>query len=71
MANTAGNRTVFQLNQRLCKGCGICIELCPKAVLKADHNGKPVMEDAENCIHCDLCEMRCPDFAIRFVGVVE
>jgi 2-oxoglutarate ferredoxin oxidoreductase subunit delta len=46
-----------------CKGCNICVALCPKEVLKLiQAKAKVVNPDA--CIFCRLCELRCPDFAI-------
>ena len=48
-----------------CKGCGICVAFCPKAVLEfSDELGKPVVARPEDCIQCGMCELRCPDFAI-------
>ncbi len=53
-----------------CKGCGICIEFCPKKVLafskdinKKGYHYPEVMEDT-NCVNCHFCEILCPDFAI-------
>ncbi|HKM29003.1 MAG TPA: 4Fe-4S binding protein [Anaerovoracaceae bacterium] len=46
-----------------CKGCGLCIEFCPKKVLTLKHE-KIVISDPDACIACGLCELRCPDYAI-------
>lgn len=53
----------LQINQRWCKGCGICVEFCPKGVLTLIKQ-KIHIENPEKCIKCGLCEMRCPDYAI-------
>jgi 2-oxoglutarate ferredoxin oxidoreductase subunit delta len=37
---------------------------CPKKIILADRNGKPVVEEADKCIGCRFCELHCPDFAI-------
>ena len=47
-----------------CKACGICMAFCPQKIIRADKNGKPVMEDADRCVGCRFCELHCPDFAI-------
>ena len=54
----------------VCKGCGFCIEFCPRKVLeRAEHyNAKgyhpPEVADPEACVLCGFCELVCPDFAI-------
>ena len=53
------------INQKLCKGCGICIEFCPKEVLALSEKGKVYEKQSELCIDCGQCELRCPDFAIQ------
>ncbi len=47
-----------------CKACGICVEFCPKKIIKSDKTGKPEIFDADSCIGCRFCEIHCPDFAI-------
>lgn len=53
-----------------CKGCGFCVEFCPKQVLvfSEEYNLKgyhpPVVKYPKKCISCDFCTRFCPDFAI-------
>ena len=57
-----------------CKGCGFCVEYCPKDVLalSASFNRKgyhpPEVVSHGECVNCDLCEMICPEFAIFSVA---
>jgi 2-oxoglutarate ferredoxin oxidoreductase subunit delta len=53
------------INREWCKGCGICVEFCPKKVLKMDEEEKAVAARPQDCICCRLCELRCPDLAIE------
>jgi 2-oxoglutarate ferredoxin oxidoreductase subunit delta len=52
------------INRAWCKGCGICIDLCPKGALTKDSKEKAVWEHPEKCNRCGLCVPRCPDLAI-------
>ncbi len=60
-----------------CKGCGICIHVCPKKVLEASKevNSRgyyvPAIVDPEACTNCRQCELFCPDFAIFVVEEPE
>ncbi len=56
-----------------CKGCGYCIEFCPKKVLEESNkiNARgvhpPRIAHEEDCIVCGFCTAVCPDFAIYVV----
>ena len=58
------------IKEEYCKGCGYCIEFCPKDVLeeaewfneKGYHPPTPISIDS--CINCGFCQLICPDFAI-------
>jgi 2-oxoglutarate ferredoxin oxidoreductase subunit delta len=53
-----------------CKGCGFCIEFCPKKVLEESReiNARgvhpPKIVDDGKCVLCGFCTAVCPDFAI-------
>ena len=53
-----------------CKGCGFCVEYCPKDVLEisSGFNKKgyhpPIVAQEDECVHCQLWEIICPEFSI-------
>ena len=51
------------VNESWCKGCEICVEVCPKDVLIMENFVAKVAK-IEDCTGCLLCEQLCPDFAI-------
>jgi 2-oxoglutarate ferredoxin oxidoreductase subunit delta len=58
------------IDENSCKGCGLCITVCPKKVLeissKVNEKGYyPVFQARpEDCIHCTMCCIMCSDVAI-------
>ena len=54
--------TIFD---RWCKGCGICSAFCPTQAIEADEEDRPMAAHPERCTNCQMCVLRCPDFAIR------
>ena len=65
------------IDDRYCKGCGICIHFCPKHVLEVSKevNSRgfftPCVVDGGECTRCRQCELFCPDFAIFIVEEKE
>lgn len=55
------------INRDWCKGCGICVALCPKKVLELDREEKVIAARPADCICCRMCEIRCPDLAIEII----
>ena len=64
------NKVTF--NTERCKGCGLCIEACPKKILeiakdvlnaKGYHPAR--MTEQDKCIACAMCAMMCPDCVIK------
>ena len=63
-------KLIFQ--EELCKGCGLCVEACPKGLLaiakdKINQKGHHPAEitDQEKCVGCAFCAMMCPDCVIK------
>lgn len=54
-----------------CKACDICVDVCPQNVLAMRKDSTKwegyVVEvvNLEKCTKCMLCEVECPDFAIK------
>jgi len=61
----------IKIDTEKCKGCGLCVEACPKNVIViSEHPNKngylpaEVINDIE-CFGCALCAIMCPDAAIE------
>ena len=55
----------------LCKGCGLCVDACPKNLLalskdKINQKGyhPAAVVDKDKCIGCAFCATMCPDTVI-------
>ncbi len=59
------------IDSRYCKGCNVCIDVCPKKVFESSNSRSnagylmPEVAHAESCINCALCERLCPDTCIN------
>jgi 2-oxoglutarate ferredoxin oxidoreductase subunit delta len=64
------NRVI--IDEIVCKGCGLCVAVCPKEILFIDrnrlnargYNPSTVLKDGA-CLACAMCAVMCPDSAIR------
>ena len=65
------------IDSNRCKGCGLCVTVCPKKVLEiADQvNTKgyfPVFQARpDDCIYCSACCIMCPDVAITITRTAD
>jgi len=60
-----------------CKGCGLCVTVCPKNVLEIAKEMNPkgyfpaYQARPEDCIFCAICCTMCPDVAIAINDIAE
>jgi len=52
-----------QINLRLCKRCGTCVEECPTSAVEMGADG-PIIARPKDCTYCALCESNCPQHAV-------
>ncbi len=57
-------RTTLSITEEWCKGCDICIKMCPERCLTLNKDQVVELADPEKCTGCHICEWLCPDFAI-------
>mgnify|MGYP000635735836 FL=1 len=62
----------IKLNTKRCKGCYLCVSVCPvKALSPSGELGEQGFEtvkvDEEKCIACGSCYRMCPDYAIEIL----
>ncbi len=62
-------KVTFQ--EELCKGCGLCVSVCPQKIITLDNsriNAKgyhpATVTDMDMCIGCASCALMCPDVVI-------
>ncbi len=60
----------YSIDINMCKGCGLCISVCPKKVLEISDeiNVKGYYPACQvrpaDCVFCATCCVMCPDVAI-------
>lgn len=72
-----GTTYKYHIDVSLCKGCGLCVSVCPKNVLEISdqvsakgyfpaYQARP-----EDCVLCAICCTMCPDVAISITEIAE
>ncbi len=72
---TDSKKGKIKINRERCKGCYLCISVCPKQLITVsetyNHQGyypaKSIDDNPEDikCLGCAMCATMCPDVAIE------
>lgn len=60
-----------QVDKDRCKGCGLCVEFCPKHLLELAPELNAIgyhpaqMHNPEKCTSCGLCATMCPEAGMK------
>jgi 2-oxoglutarate ferredoxin oxidoreductase subunit delta len=62
----------IEVNDLYCKGCGLCVTVCPKKVIAMDgerltpkgYHPAALADPEGACTGCAICAVICPDAAI-------
>ncbi len=75
MAQKTTKKGKIVIDRERCKGCYLCIEVCPFHVIEVDTDlnrkgyrpalFKGVSEDGKGCTACTQCALVCPEVAIE------
>ena len=67
----------MDIDQERCKGCGLCVSVCPKKALELSEESNPMgyfpayQARPEDCNYCAICCMMCPDVAITITQTAD
>ena len=60
------------IDQKRCKGCGLCVAFCPQQIIALDtdklnasgYHPAHLIENEQDCTGCTVCAVVCPDTCI-------
>lgn len=52
-----------------CISCSLCVNYCPRDVLRIGEDGIPFMKYKNDCWYCDACSYICPKGAIELTEI--
>lgn len=61
----------IKINPERCKGCELCVDICPKAIIQMSEKTNDIghlyaiIIDKDKCTGCALCCQMCPDLVIE------
>ena len=67
LSSGPGHVDYVEVDDALCNGCDVCIDVCPSNVYASDPEGGnlPVVVYPRECWYCGACVMDCPTSAIK------
>ena len=59
----------IEIDRFFCKGCGLCMDVCPKKLITysaeaGEAGAYAEQKDSTECTGCKLCAIQCPECAI-------
>ncbi|GAA0289455.1 2-oxoacid:acceptor oxidoreductase family protein [Rhodovulum strictum] len=61
--------TILEITEEWCKGCDICVKMCPERCLRLNDRLKAELALPDLCTGCQLCAWLCPDQAISVTNI--
>ena len=62
------NKTVSQVDRKLCVACGCCVKVCPLEAITI-HKGVYAYINEDKCVGCRKCTVECPASIITMTEV--
>ncbi len=65
----AGAKATVSISKDLCKGCRLCVEVCPPKVLKMSEEFNAIGYQypllSPGCTGCEMCAVICPELVFE------